>query len=423
MNRRVRFLITAIILGVAVIFSFGGAAFAADSKWEAEYWDNKNLSGSPDEERDESEIDHDWGNDNPVSGIPKDDFSARWRRTIEIDEEGVYRFSATFDDGMRVWLDDDLIIDEWDDGGERTVEVDFLLDDGDYDLKVEYYEDSGEAVAIFDWFWVGGASVNEEHNNWVAQYYNNTNLSGGTALERVDDSINFDWGTGSPHSGKVNSDNFSVRWRRTPFFDDGVYRFTATFDDGMRVWVNGNLIIDQWAQGGVRSVSADFALTSGVRHEILVEYFEASLDATAKLSWARVGSSSGTTTTTPGGSYTVQSGDSLNKIANLHGVTLQALIDANVGTYPSIRTNPNLIYVGWVLTIPGGTTTPPITDGQGGGTLSGDTYTVQGGDNLIKIANLHGVTLQALINANVSTYPSLSSNPNLIYRGWVLSIP
>lgn len=425
MKIRNRVLVIVFILSIAFVFSFGGVVLAADSKWSADYWDNKSLSGSPDFERNESNIDHDWGDDSPDSSIPDDDFSARWTRTVNLDEDGYYRFSATFDDGMRVWIDDDLIIDEWEDGGERTVEVELLLDDGDYDFEVEYYENNGDAVAIFDWeFLENGPTKLPEYNHWVADYFNNTNLSGSTVLARVDDAVDFDWGTGSPGSG-VNSDNFSVRWRRTPFFDNGTYRFTATFDDGMRVYVNGNLIIDQWHQGGVRQATADFPLTAGDRHEIIVEYFDATGTAVAKLSWERISNSTDTTTTTTttGGTYTVQGGDYLNKIATQYGVTLQALIDANVGVYPSLRTNPNLIYVGWVLTIPG-TTTTTTTDGQGGGAiLTGDTYTVQSGDSLIRIANLHGVTLQALIDANASVYPSIRTNPDLIYRGWVLSIP
>ncbi len=111
-----------------------------------------------------------------------------------------------------------------------------------------------------------------------------------------------------------------------------------------------------------------------------------------------------------GGTYTVQSGDTLSSIAAKFGISLAALEAAN----PQI-TNPNLIYVGQVINIPGG--------GSGGGgssppPSSTKTYTVQSGDTLSGIAAKFGVTLAALEAAN----PQIT-NPNLIYVGQVINIP
>ena len=62
-----------------------------------------------------------------------------------------------------------------------------------------------------------------------------------------------------------------------------------------------------------------------------------------------------------GGSVTVQSGDTLSKLAQRAGVSVDALVAANTSKYPSLATNRNAIQVGWSLQVPGGTTPPPPT--------------------------------------------------------------
>ncbi|MEW5741432.1 MAG: LysM domain-containing protein [Myxococcota bacterium] len=74
-----------------------------------------------------------------------------------------------------------------------------------------------------------------------------------------------------------------------------------------------------------------------------------------------------TTNTTPAstGGYRIQSGDTLSKIAQRHGVTTQQLVDANKDRYPTLATNPGAIQVGWNLTIPGGGSPTAPTQPQG----------------------------------------------------------
>ncbi len=78
--------------------------------------------------------------------------------------------------------------------------------------------------------------------NWQATYWNNMSLSGPPALQRQEPALNYDWGSGSP-APSVNADGFSVLWQRYIDITPGTYRFTVTADDGIRVWVDGVLLI------------------------------------------------------------------------------------------------------------------------------------------------------------------------------------
>jgi hypothetical protein len=88
------------------------AAAATGGNWHASYWDNMDLAGTPVVERLEPAIDHNWGYASPDPRIPSDYFSARWLRYVDL-PAGVYHFSATSDDGVRVYVDDQLIIAQW----------------------------------------------------------------------------------------------------------------------------------------------------------------------------------------------------------------------------------------------------------------------------------------------------------------------
>ncbi|MGO4702936.1 LysM peptidoglycan-binding domain-containing protein [Dyella sp. 2RAB6] len=106
-----------------------------------------------------------------------------------------------------------------------------------------------------------------------------------------------------------------------------------------------------------------------------------------------------------GGSYTVKSGDTMSGIAARHGVSLPALLAAN----PQIS-NPNRIYPGQVIHLPGGSSASSAP--------ASHDYTVRSGDSMSGIASRNGVSLAALEHAN----PQIA-NPNRIYPGQVVHIP
>ncbi len=120
---------------------------------------------------------------------------------------------------------------------------------------------------------------------WTGLYYPNKDLSGTPALVRQDADIKFNWGEGSPASG-LPVDNFSVLWTRTFNYAGGNYRFFATADDGVRVYVDNVMVIDAWREQPSTSYFGDVYLSPGT-HAIRVDYFEATQVASISVYWAK----------------------------------------------------------------------------------------------------------------------------------------
>ena len=120
--------------------------------WKAEYFNNTTLSGAPVVVRNEKEIDGEWGAAAPAPGVAKDAFSARWSRTVELDgTESTLELEVQ--GGVRLWLDTQLIIDEWTDTSEtRTLLSPSMVDlSGSHVIRVEYRKLSGDGRLRVTW--------------------------------------------------------------------------------------------------------------------------------------------------------------------------------------------------------------------------------------------------------------------------------
>lgn len=285
-----RFTPLSIILIAAVLFVFVDN-LQADNSWQATYWNNTNLSGAPVLTRTESNLNHDWAGDAPANGVNPDNFSARWEQSGYL-PAGTYRFAATMDDGMRVYVDNVLIIDAWTESPVREISVERALTAGNHTIKVEYYELGGKAVAKLAWEAIGGTAPHPQpqppasSGAWHGEYFNNTYLGGTPAHVAYVPAIDFDWGFNSPGAG-VNADAFSVRWSANPSYTAGRYRFTVKGDDGVRLYVNNVLLIDSWYIHNAQTRSAEIDLPAG-NIPVKLEYFENSGLAEVHLGWTAV---------------------------------------------------------------------------------------------------------------------------------------
>ncbi|MDP2323502.1 MAG: LamG-like jellyroll fold domain-containing protein, partial [Gammaproteobacteria bacterium] len=119
-------------------------------------------------------------------------------------------------------------------------------------------------------------------------YFANMTLAGSPAGQRVDGPVNFDWANGTPGVAGIGADNFSVRWEGfVTSSATGNYTFRTRSDDGVRLYVNGVLVINNWTDhAATNNDSAPIALTAGQRYPIVMEFYENGGQAVAQLSWS-----------------------------------------------------------------------------------------------------------------------------------------
>jgi PKD repeat protein len=120
------------------------------SDWRGEYYNNLSLSGAPVLVRNDVSVNFDWGAGSPAAGVPADNFAARWTRQVDL-QSGTYVFSVWVDDGVRLWVDDALLVDSWQDGKSRLIQAERQIGSGKHQVRVEYYERGGGAQIKVTW--------------------------------------------------------------------------------------------------------------------------------------------------------------------------------------------------------------------------------------------------------------------------------
>lgn len=344
-------------------------------------------------------VDFTWGNASPGSGVPVDGFSIRWTGELAPSVTGTYTFSTVSNDGVRLYLNGQLIINNWTVHGTTTnTSAGIALQAGvRYAITMEYFEASGWGVSRLLWTPPGqstapipqarlfpaaspnqapvvnagadqtitlpaSASLNGSASDdgqpgaltttWsrvsgpgtvtfgnpsavsttasfsaagtyvlrlsasdgalsstddvtitvnaasgtatglTGRYYNGTSFNT-LVFTRVDPTVDFTWGNNSPGAG-VQADGFSIRWtgQLRPAVT-GTYTFSTVSNDGIRLYVNGQLIINNWTvHGTTTNTSAGIALQAGVDYPITLEYFEASGWGVSRLLWRPPGQTS-----------------------------------------------------------------------------------------------------------------------------------
>ncbi|MCB0612034.1 MAG: PQQ-dependent sugar dehydrogenase [Phaeodactylibacter sp.] len=159
---------------------------------------------------------------------------------------------------------------QWE-GGSGQPTVAFQAPDAPFSLTA-YYEEAqlGSGTGLY------GAYYDEEEHVF----------NGMPAFWRIDTTINFDWGDGSAAPNLIGEDNFSIRWTGgvEPLFSEE-HTFYIISDDGVRLWVNDELIIDQWVPQPPTETQGGIFLEKGRQYPIKLEYFENGGGAVCQLFW------------------------------------------------------------------------------------------------------------------------------------------
>jgi uncharacterized protein YkwD len=346
----------------------GSCPAPASNAFTGCYYNNIDLTGAPVFTRTDPQIRFDWGGNTPAPSLSSSGFSVRWQGNFPF-ESGEYVFTAITSDGMRIYIDGQIILDRWRDQPGYMYTARRTLSSGTHLVTVEYYQRSGTSIAHLSWqrsgaigqapqiasftanpntiqpgqqstlSWsvTGAASLSIDNgvgtvtgnsitlspaqtttyrlvasnqygstsatvtvtvgggsgvgcpapatHAFTGCYYNNLELSGAPALFRTDSAIQFDWIQGTP-GGAVTPFRFSARWQGWFDFAAGAYAFTAIASDGIRLLINGEVVLDRWRDQPAYMYRVSRNLPAG-RHLITVEYYQQTGSPTAHLTWQR----------------------------------------------------------------------------------------------------------------------------------------
>lgn len=264
---------------------------AATNEWLVEYYDNRELRGAPIETRSVElsflflhwhqdvavpqtapAVDFNWGGGSAVQVtfpfpfstlgavdvLPKDDFSVRFSK-VQRFREGFYRFRLRGDDGVRLYVDDRLVINQWKDQPSTEYTATHHVTGGDHVLRVEYYEAKGAAEVHLE----------IEPVQWHYELFSSGSVTG-TATATFDDTLtDLEWRHAPPVPpafGKTLG-RFGLRGTASLAFEAGTYRLHALHSGNVKLYVDGVL---HHSDDGTNPTSAPITLTAG-NHEIRVE--------------------------------------------------------------------------------------------------------------------------------------------------------
>ncbi|MGW4044669.1 PA14 domain-containing protein [Streptomyces sp. NPDC004721] len=366
---------------VAVATSPASAATCATNTYTRQFFANTSFSGTPKRTDCDTVINENWGTNSPgVPGVAKDNFGVRWQITRDFGSGGPFAFTASGQDGIRVYLDGARKIDLWKNGSStvsRTVNL--TIPRGTHTLRVDYVNWTGAAAVKFAYAPRTGATVDrvapltptglsiardagpgrnflrwsankemdlagyrvyrrtpaqtsfgapvatvtgtsftdttaggtthlyevravDKSGNMSAgtsdvsvtgnpvflrQFFANTSFSGTPKRTDTDTVINENWGTNSPGVPGVAKDNFGVRWQITrDFGSGGPFAFTASGQDGIRVYLDGARKIDLWKNGSSTvSRTVNLTIPRGT-HTLRVDYVNWTGAAAVKFAYA-----------------------------------------------------------------------------------------------------------------------------------------
>lgn len=242
-------------------------------------------------QRVDESIDWFWTYDAPDRGMPRDHYSIRWEGWLRAPEPGTYQLTFVSDDGVRLWLDDQLLIEDWTGHLPRRYDRRVTLGSKPVKLKVDYYEDDQVAVASLRWSKPGRFDERPITDDYLfqtrraaerasvpmptertgeyglrVQKYKGKSFSTRMTTD-LTTSLEGLWGD------KTSADDVSARWTGWLIPPRaGRYRFRIVVDDGARLWLNDKEIIDGWDNGQPRAYVARATLPARPV-PIRVDYF------------------------------------------------------------------------------------------------------------------------------------------------------
>ncbi len=263
--------------------------------WTGAYFNNTGLSGNPVLIRNDAAINFNWGFGSPdPARVFSDFFSVRWTRQQNF-AAGTWRFTVNADDGFRLYVNGNLVADYYNYVGNQTRTIDVPLAAGAASLQLEYVEQTGVALVRLTVQQISGSVTpppppsGEKFNNgpWYTEYFANATLTPPPSVVKTEPAMAFAWNGAPPQPG-MPAGFWSARFTQTRYFNPGVYQFVARVDDGIRIYINGVLIMNEWREQSSRTFTSAVKLGAG-NYTIVVEYAQFGGSSDLAMYWDYLG--------------------------------------------------------------------------------------------------------------------------------------
>jgi hypothetical protein len=198
-------------------------------------------------------VNFNWGSNSPDPAVPADNFMVRWTGQVEVPDTATYTFYTQTDDGVRLWVNNQLIIDNWTDHSSTLDQGTIKLTVGQrYDIRLEYYENGGDAVCQLLWssptitrqaiqsqyLWVGGDRPEPRHpnpddgaiikNTWVSLTWTAGDFAASHNIYIGENSDEVQAGTGDTFRANQTNTDYAVGFAGYPY-PDGVVKGTTYY--------------------------------------------------------------------------------------------------------------------------------------------------------------------------------------------------
>jgi hypothetical protein len=234
-----------------------------------------------------------------------DNFYIRWTGKIRIAQEGDYTFYTESDDGSRLSINGNPIVGNGGLHGAQEASGTLNLKPGDHDILIEYFDATFDALMKVSWsspainreiipakvLWHKAPGKDELQTGLWGEYFDFSNgfpqppANRKADLKRVDRTLNFDKTEGD-FGNTTLSGNFFARWSGTLRVPKaGKYKFYTESDDGSRLLINGQQIVNNGGPHGMQEVAGEIELPAG-EHKIVIEYYDIDGEAGLKASWS-----------------------------------------------------------------------------------------------------------------------------------------
>ena len=315
-------LFVSFVLVTVVVSALASPALAMGSNdllsgCTGQYYNNTTLAGSPVLVRTDPTINFSWATGvAPGPGVTVDHYSVSWTCSVNVATSGTYTFNLVADDGMNLLVDGNLLIWAWYDQGPTTYSNSISLNAGAHTVLVQYYDDTQGGTAQVSSNIVGSTLyypppqsapapyvgyvpppvsgyyaaplapapiAGNFLTNCTGEYFNNISLSGSPKFVRTDATLYFYWREGTSPGSGIPITNYSIRWTcPVSVASSGTYAFNILSDDGMNVWVDGNLVIGAWYDQPPAPYSNSIYLNAGA-HTVVVQYYNRTRGGTAQV--------------------------------------------------------------------------------------------------------------------------------------------